>query len=203
MRDLFEIEPPAKSLKQTNNGIASAAKAQYKSEVKRATRDAEFAEILQEVGGMPAPNEIISLKTNGLSDTGSIFRHLVKQKAFNELYLATWIISRENIDSLCAALDEGKLQRIVFVCSTRMDELKKAHANHMKEEFIKRGQKVFFKICNSHAKTFSLSDFDGNYYTITGSGNWTENPRIEYYLILNNKEIFDHSKAWMEELILK
>lgn len=202
MKDLFEIKTPTESLKKTNNGIASANKSNYKSEVKRISRDAEFAELLKDVGGMPKDGEIISIKTNGLSDTGSIFRHLVKQKPYNELYLATWIISRENIDSICEALDSGRLSRLVFVCSTRMDELKKAHANHLKEEFLKRKDKVFFKICNSHAKTFCITDFEGNYYNVTGSGNWTENPRIEYYLIVNSKPVTDHCKYWMEDLVL-
>lgn len=201
MKDLFEIEEPKTSIKKTNNGIASAAKSQYKSEVKRTSRDAEFAEILKDVDGFPKENEIISIKTNGLSDTGSIFRHLLNLKPLNELYLATWIISSENIDSICKAIDNGKLQRLVFVCSTRMDELKKAHANHLKEEFMKRNKQCFFKICNSHAKTFSVSDLEGNFYTITGSGNWTENPRIESYLILNNKDVFNHNKEWMEALV--
>ena len=202
MKDLFEIEEPKTALKRNNNGVASAAKSNYKSEVKRTSRDAEFSELLNDAGGMPELNEVISIKTNGLSDTGSIFRHLVKEKPYNELYLATWIISRENIDSICQALDVERLKRVVFVCSTRMDELKKAHANHLKEEFMKRSTKVFFKICNSHAKTFCLTDFDGNYYNITGSGNWTENPRIEYYLMLNNKSVVQHCKQWMEDLVL-
>ena len=148
MKDLFEIEHPKTSLKKTNNGLSSIAKAQYKSEIKRTERDSEFAELISEVGGFPKENEIISIKTNGLSDTGSAFRHLVKERNLNEMYLATWIISRENIDALCNAIDSGKLKKLVFVCSTRMDELKKAHANHLKEEFLKRSNKVFFKICN-------------------------------------------------------
>lgn len=201
MEDLFKFEEDKNSLRQTNNGLASARKANYKSEIKRTNRDLSFEEIINEIGGMPKPNEIISIKTNGCSDTGSIFRNIIKNRNCDTLYLATWIISKENIDTICSALDDGRLNKIVFVCSTRMDELKKAHANHLKEEFLKRKNKCFFKICNSHAKTFSISDFNGNYYTVTGSGNWTENQRIENYLILNNKDIFLHNKEWMEDLV--
>jgi hypothetical protein len=201
MEDLFQVEHPKTSLKRTNNGIASAAKAAYKSEVKRTERDAEFKTILEDIGGMPLKNQIASIKTNGLSDTGSIFRNLVNNHKMNELFLATWIISPENINSICDAIDSGQLQSVVMVCSTRMDELKKAHANKLKEEFLKRNTKISFKICNSHAKVFSISDFKGNNYTICGSGNWTENPRIEYYLILNNDDVFNHNKEWMTKLI--
>jgi len=200
MEDLFTVEHPKTSIKRVNNGSASIAKAAYKSEVKRSSRDAEFLTIINEIGGMPKENEILSVKTNGLSDTGSIFRNIIK-KPMNELYLATWIISPENINSICESIDKGLLQSVTFVCSTRMDELKKAHANKLKEEFSKRSTKIKFKICNSHAKVFSISDFEGNFYTICGSGNWTENPRIEYYLILNNKDVFNHNKEWMKSLI--
>ena len=62
--------------------------------------------------------------------------------------------------------------------------------------------KIIFKVCNSHAKTFSCSDMEGNYYTITGSGNWTINPRIEMYHIFNIKEMYNFNKEWMLELLI-
>lgn len=201
INDLFTIEMPKDSFRQTNNGIAYAKKANFKSKIKRDNRDSNFTDIIESVGGLPSQDECISLKSNGLSDTGSIFRYIISKNKFDTLYLATWIISRENIDRICEAIDNGSLNKVVFVCSTRMDELKKAHANFLKEQFAKRKDRCFFKICNSHAKVFSINDYDGNYYNVIGSGNWTENPRIESYLITNNKDIFEHNKEWMEDLV--
>lgn len=55
-------------------------------------------------------------------------------------------------------------------------------------------------ISNSHAKTFSISDKNGNFITVSGSANWSENPRIENFLILNDENLFNHHKDWMSEL---
>jgi hypothetical protein len=39
-----------------------------------------------------------------------------------------------------------------------------------------------------------------DYITISGSGNWSENPRIENYTITNDKERFLFHQSWMLEV---
>lgn len=201
MEDLFSFPDNKRKVTEESNGRSLSAKAAFKAKVKTENRNAAFAEIIKSAGGMPQPDQIVAIKTNGLSDTGSIFHYLAENNSLKELYLATWIISRQNIEVLTKALDEGRLKKAYFVVSTRLKELKKANYSFLVEEFQKRSDKIKFKVCNSHAKTFSVSDTEGNYFTVTGSGNWTENPRIENYLILNNKDLFNHNKDWMTELI--
>lgn len=151
---------------------------------------------------MPNANECVLIKTNGCSDTGSIFQHILDRHKCNTLYLSTWIISRNNIDILTNALDDGRLKKLYFVVSKRLKELKKSDYAHLTEQLNNRKDKAFYKIFNSHAKTFSVSTEDGNYFTVSGSGNWTENPRVENYTIFNDIDIFNHSKEWMTEMLI-
>jgi len=66
--------------------------------------------------------------------------------------------------------------------------------------FFEKRENIFFKVVNSHAKTYSLRIND-QYITIDGSGNWCKNPRLENYTITNSREKHEFRKKWMLELI--
>ena len=196
MKDLFETNET--QLSSTNNGLSLIKKGQFRKKAKIENRDLQFSLLCPE---LPKENEFFLYKSNGLSDTGSIFKHIVSFSKINTLYLSTWIISRPNIEFLVNSIESGEIAKIYFVVSTRLKQLKKSDYAFLIEQFRRFPKQIFFKVCNSHAKTFSCSDFNGNFYTVTGSGNWTSNPRIENYIFLNDMTAFDHNKEWMEKLI--
>lgn len=200
MEDLFNPIQEENSIVNDNNGKASIRKGVFRKSLKIQNRDAAFEDCINEIGGLPLKNEYQLYKSNGLSDTGSIFKYIAKNK-LNTLYLSTWVISRPNIEFLINQIKSGNLQKLVFIVSTRLRQLKKSDYAFLVEQFKLFPNQIFFKVCNSHAKTFSVSDFNGNFYTVTGSGNWTENPRIENYIILNDELAYNHNKDWMEELV--
>jgi hypothetical protein len=201
MQDLFNPISEENSIVSDNNGKASIRKGAWRKALKTQNRDSEFDSLILEIGGLPKNEEYLLFKSTGLSDTGSIFKHIANQSNLDTLYLSTWIISRSNIEYLIKQIESGNLQKIVFIVSTRLKQLKKSDYAFLLEQFKLYPNQIFFKVCNSHAKTFSVNDFNGNYYTVTGSGNWTENPRIENYIILNDIFAFQHNQEWMTELI--
>lgn len=184
-----------------SNFNSKSRKIAFKKQLKKSNRDEAFEDIIKEVNGLPKQNELLLIKTNGCSDTGSIFTEISKQFKLDTLYLSTWIISRENIERILKDIDSGNLKKVYFVVSKRLKELKKSNYAFLVEEFSKRKDKCVFKISNSHAKTFSISTICGENFTVTGSGNWTENPRIENYVIFNDIEILNHNKEWMMEIL--
>jgi len=50
---------------------------------------------------------------------------------------------------------------------------------------------------NSHAK-ITLINAGNEYYVISGSGNYSNNPKIEQYTVLKDKELYDFHKGWIE-----
>jgi hypothetical protein len=196
---IFEEETT--SIIQDSNFNALSKKSSFRKMAKTSMRDDNFNSIIDEVNGLPKPNEVVFIKTNGCSDTGSIFSNILLSEKIETLYLSTWVISRNNIERIIKAIDKGDLKQIYFVVSKRLKELKKSDYAFLIEQFSKRSDKCFYKVCNSHAKTFSVKTDKGNLYTVTGSGNWTENPRIENFVIFNDENAFNHNKEWMEEMI--
>lgn len=197
MKDLF-VPADNNSIVSDSNGRTSIRRTGFTKSINTNKRNLGFAEILKENGGLPDTNECLLIKSNGASDTASLFHCMLQQDKCTELYLSTWIISRDNIDYICREFDDGNIDNINFIISVRQKQLKKSNYAHMVEQFQKRDIK--FRVCNCHAKTFSAK-IGENYYTVTGSGNWTRNPRIENYMITNDKDIFDFNKEWMSELI--
>lgn len=198
--DFFDIPADTSKIDQSN-GQALIRKGAFNASLRADTRNDNFNKLMDDAGGLPGKHEYLALKSNGLSDTGSIFSYIVDHFECGTLYLSTWIISRPNIDRICEVLDSGRLERLVFVVSTRLKQLKKSNYAYLCEQLDERSDKCKYKIFNSHAKTFSIDTKQGDFFTVTGSGNWTENPRIENYLILNNEDLFNHHKQWMTELI--
>ena len=194
---LFDLETEETNIND-NNGKMSIRKNSYKKIARIENRDEYFSDEMNPVK-MPNPSEVVCIKTNGLSDAGSIFRYILNTEKVDELYLSTWVISRENIAELVKAIEDGKINKLCFVVSVRLQQLKKSVYAYLVEEFEKHQDKIFYKVCNSHAKGFSVKT-EKNYYTVIGSGNWTENPRIENYIIHNDLGIFNFNKDWIEDL---
>jgi hypothetical protein len=47
----------------------------------------------------------------------------------------------------------------------------------------------------------AMKTTDGNHFVFEGSGNMSDNARIEQYVYDNNEQIFEFHKTWMNELI--
>jgi hypothetical protein len=114
------------------------------------------------------------------------------------MYMATWTISISNIKRIEDALSTGKLKNLVLVFSSTLKPSKPSLYSQLITS-LKKFKNVKLKEVNSHAKTFSITN-GIDFITVSGSANWSENPRIENFLILNDSNLFDHHKEWMSEL---
>lgn len=198
MEDLFNFDK--KTVTKTNEKLdAKAMRKEKLKQIRTVSRDDNFANVINSVGGFPKENEMIAIKTNGTSDCGSIFSYAINtNEVIDEMYLATWTISKENIKRLRNAIESGKLLKLIMVFSSTLKAANPAlYANLMSN--LKEFSNVQLKEINSHAKTFSIKIKD-DYITVSGSANWSENPRIENFLIVNSEVLYNHHSDWMGEL---
>ncbi len=156
---------------------------------------------------------IAKLEELGLPKPGQQFR-LITRRTFNAIQFLEYIASREKIIDLKMAIysinynaakilvrliDEGRIERVEILMSNLRN---KAHRE--KEEIIKKmfigHNKISIFFASSHAKMFSCVTSEGNYYTCEGSGNLAFNSRVEQYVIDNDKELYDFSCSWMEDI---
>ena len=198
MTDLFSF--PKNTVIKTNERLkAKASKKIDTKDLRQTKRDDNFNVLMKDFGGFPNENQYFAIKTNGTSDCGSIFTYALQNwEEITEMYLATWTISKQNIKRLKEAIESGKLKNPTMVFSSTLKGANPALYASLVGS-LKQFHNVKLKEINSHAKTFSISN-GKNYITVSGSANWSENPRIENFLILNDKNLFEHHKDWMSEL---
>lgn len=198
MEDLFNF--PKNTVIKTNDktSIKTSIKTVVK-DLRQTNRDDNFKELMKELKGFPDEKQYFAIKTNGTSDCGSIFTYALQEwEEITEMYLATWTISKQNIKRLKESVESGKLKKLTMVFSSTLKGANPALYASLVGS-LKPFENVKLKEINSHAKTFSISN-GKDFITVSGSANWSENPRIENFLILNDKNLFDHHKDWMSEL---
>lgn len=198
MEELFSF--PKNTVIKTNEKLSN--KASKKIDVKdlrQTNRDENFNILMNDLGGFPSEKQYFAIKTNGTSDCGSIFSYALKEwEEITEMYLATWTISKQNIKRIKEAVESGKLKQLTMVFSSTLKGANPALYASLVGS-LKQFENVKLKEINSHAKTFSITN-GKDYITVSGSANWSENPRIENFLILNDVYLFEHHKEWMSEL---
>lgn len=198
MVDLFSFDK-SEVLSTKEMLKAKADKIEKKQFARMSARNDNFKNIMKDIGGLPNSKEMIAIKTDGASDCGSIFSYILEEwDVIEDFYLATWTISKANTKRIREALNTGKIKKMTMVFSDTLKGANPAlYANLVRE--LKPFECCALKEINSHAKTFSITN-GKDYLTISGSANWSENPRIENYLIINDKQLFDHHAEWMGEL---
>jgi len=180
---------------------SKAAKRELKQTFRQLNRDENCLNALKD--GIPNENEVQSFVSRGLSDAGSFLYAISEiEGVIDELIIATWTISKVNVRKLLEYIDNGKIKNLTFLIN---DGLLKTNSTKpiyafLCLEFDKRKDKIKFAVANSHAK-IQLYKISNKYLTISGSGNWSENPRIENYILIGGKTQFEFNKQWISELM--
>lgn len=185
--------------KKAKVSLATLAKQEARKQMRKETAK----EIIQNIGGIPKKGESFDILANGQSNAGGFYEVIRDEwDTIDCMCIATWMINRDYIDMLVKDVVDGKIKHLVFVISNRMSQLGKGHApnfNRMKTLFMENQDKVSFRVVNSHAKTYCMTN-GKEYIVVDGSGNWSKNPRIENYTITNSKTKFEFRYNWMMEL---
>ena len=116
MEDLFSF--PKNTVIKTNEKLnAKASKKIDTKNLRQTTRDNNFRELMEnDFNGLPTENKYFAIKTNGTSDCGSIFSYILEEWIeIQEMYLATWTISKQNIKRLKEAIESGRLKELTLV----------------------------------------------------------------------------------------
>ena len=194
---LFDLEVPVTNIKCA----ARSEKSKAKKELKFIQRNANCSELIRYAGGFPEDGEIMQFLSNGASDTGGFFSALLEEYGcIDEMYLSTWTISMANVHRIIEAIDSGRLKQLYFLINDGLLKTNSTKAiwGAIHNLFTQRGIK--FKAVNSHSKIFCCK-MGSKYVTISGSGNWSENPRIENYILVGGEKSFNFNKAWMLDLL--
>lgn len=118
------------------------------------------------------------------------------------LYCSTWTLSRANALDLFAAHDAGLIAKgqVHFLTGVYFKRRETAVYSMLLQGLTERGGR--YKAFENHAKVLLLCNAaSGTYITVEGSANLNSNPRLEQYVITNERGLHDFHRAWMEEAL--
>jgi len=151
---------------------------------------------------LPEINEGITynLVTQKLINPYGFILQACKHGVIRHLYIATYSINLKAMEIITNLMDSGLIENWTLILNHNMKFKMKGQDVFLLEEEKKRKN---FKIIKkySHAKV-TLIDQDDRKIVISGSGNYSENQKIEQYTINNDAELFDFHKSWMLDVLL-
>ena len=118
------------------------------------------------------------------------------------LYCSTWTLSRGNAKELFALWDAGKIPKaaVRILTGTYFKRRESAVYAYLVEGLRARGGR--YRAFQNHAKVLLLANAKRKtWLTVESSANLTSNPRLEQYVITNDRGLHDFHRGWMDEIL--
>jgi len=132
-----------------------------------------------------------------------VIDYLLKKYELTEIYIAVYRMNEVSVNKLKGIIDSGDI-----ACSILLSSFFRENKRYEKwaEELImyaERKEKVNIAFAVNHAKVFLAKTKDNRHIVFEGSGNLSDNARIEQYLIEDNEVTYNFHKEWISETLNK
>lgn len=134
--------------------------------------------------------------SNGAFDYWNIVTRIIELHELTaaEFYGCTWTMNDANVKSLFELIDNRTLRSASVMVGLYFLHREPVVADTLKCGLEDRAQR--FKACENHAKVVLLQAGE-DWLVFEGSANFTANPRIEQFVLNNDRELFEFHKTWM------
>lgn len=160
------------------------------------------AKALSDLCIAPKANEQYRIITEKQFNAYALILHVLEQHEIDELYLAIYRINEPTVKSIIDFIEQGKIKKARFVISNFFTNTKKPERwAILLRDFCKDNDNSECVYIHNHSKVLALKTSSNDYFVFEGSGNMSDNARIEQYVYENNKAVFDFHKDWISGLI--
>lgn len=162
------------------------------------------AKALSDICGEPAEGEQWRIITEKQFNAFALILHLLQTRVIEEMYLAVYRINEPTVTSIIEFIESGKIKKSVFVISSFFNQTKKPEQwAIMLKQFADKKANCYHVYTHNHAKVLAVRTSKNEFFVFKGSGNMSDNARIEQYIYENSKQSFEFHKKWMTELCNK
>lgn len=117
----------------------------------------------------------------------------------SELYLAIYRMNLPAVNRLKEIINNLDCKFVILVSSFFRENKKYERWTRELEEYCKTKPNAELKFAWSHAKVFLCQTKCGRHFVFEGSGNLSDNARIEQYVIEDRIESYNFHKQWIDE----
>lgn len=130
----------------------------------------------------------------------SVLEYVSQTEQIEEIYIAVYRMNLKSVDYLKRMADDTGI-KLVIILSTFFRENKK-YERWCEElmKYVESNDSSKVEYAWNHAKVFLAKTKSGKHIVFEGSGNLSDNARIEQYIIEDNKAVFDFHKEWIMDL---
>lgn len=168
---------------------------------RRMARVGQQEHLRDSVGEMPVPGESVHIVSEAKYDFATWIPEIIGWIGKTDvLYCSTWTLSRPNAQEIFEIHDAGQVKagQLHFLTGLYFKRREAAVYSLLLQGIAARGGR--YKAFENHAKVLLLANASqGTYLTVEGSANLTANPRLEQYVLTNDRELYEFHRAWMEE----
>ena len=155
---------------------------------------AKSTETLSECWPVLTPGQHIHYATAGLWSSHDLLFHLLAQTGPARIWIATWSMTEEPVRMLVQGMESGLIEELQLLLDVRVQV-----RNPSVLAFAKmQASQVRTSIC--HAKVTVLEN-QAWAIAIVGSANYTNNPRIESGVVIENREVARFHARWIQDEI--
>lgn len=116
-----------------------------------------------------------------------------------EIIMAIYRMNQPAVATICDISENSDIPVAVLVSSFFRENKKYENWTRMLETAGKRIANLTVGFAWSHAKVTLIKTACGKHIVFEGSGNLSDNARIEQYMMENNKQAYEFHKAWIME----
>ena len=159
------------------------------------------AKQLSDLCSKPKENEQWRIITEKQFNAFALILHLLETENIEEMYLAIYRINQPTVLSLIDFIESGKIKQATFVISSFFQSTKRPEQwALMLKSFCDKSENCKHVYTHNHSKILAAKTANNEYYIFEGSGNMSDNARIEQYIYENNKDVFEFHKEWMSNI---
>lgn len=163
-----------------------------------------LANALTDLCKEPAEGEQWRIITEKQFNAFALVLHLLQTREIEEMYLAVYRINEPTVSTLMEMIDKGKIRKATFVISSFFNQTKRPEKwAIMLKEYADGRENCHHVYTHNHSKVLAVRTSKGEHFVFEGSGNMSDNARIEQYVYEQSRETYEFHKKWMSELAKK
>jgi len=158
------------------------------------------AKALSDLCVKPLQGQQYRIVTEKQFNAYALILYLLQTEIIEELNIAIYRINEPTVVSIIELIEQGKIKRANFIISNFFNQTKKPEKwAILLRDYCSKSDKCTHRYTHNHAKVVTIKTNSG-YYVFEGSGNMSDNARIEQYVFENNRDVFDFHTNWIKGL---
>lgn len=155
------------------------------------------------VGAELLPNIQYRFVTEKSFNAIIVLDYLLKKHVIVELIIAVYRMNELSVNKLKSIIDTSNIDCSILLSNFFRENKRYERWCENLIAYANEKSNVKITFANNHAKVFIAKTQDEKHIVFEGSGNLSDNARIEQYLIEDNKQTYEFHKEWILETINK